>query len=536
MKLSIKAGTTSKLVDVFIQDSSSTVGAGLTGLVFNSGSLTAYYYREGAASATAITLATMTLGTWATGGFVVVDGTNMPGCYQLGLPDAAVAAGAKSVIVMLKGASNMAPLLLEIELTAVDNQDAVRGGMTALPNANAAASGGLIINGSNSGAVTLAGLATGALSCTTVTASGAVAFQSTLTVTGATTLTGAVTASNASNNIAVNVVSTNGVAVFNEDGTCANAAPSSTLFKFPATDSAGNAIPDSDQYQWTALRIVGGTGIGQVVLLTTGTANPREYTILTGTAPATVDNTSTYVINGAWRANTTHLAGTANVGTAGYAGVDWGQVINKTTVNALTNTTISGGGGLTAAQVWDYLTSSIVTSGSIGKLLVDDTGADTPGTTTLLGRLTSLRATGLDNLDTTVSSRSTYAGTDTSGTTTLLARLTALRAGYLDNLSAGAVALASGVILTSAGLDAVLVESGISASSILVNDTGTQLTAINARQALAVVLGATGAVLAGALTTSITIQPGAKPVANPRVTATCDSSGNRSAVSLRVPN
>jgi cell division protein ZapA (FtsZ GTPase activity inhibitor) len=123
-KVCIKAGTTSKLLDIFIQDSSSTTGAGLTGLVFNSASLTAYYYREGAASATAITLATMTLGTWATGGFVVVDGTNMPGCYQLGIPDAAIASGAKSVLVMLKGATNTAPLVLEVELTAVDNQSA----------------------------------------------------------------------------------------------------------------------------------------------------------------------------------------------------------------------------------------------------------------------------------------------------------------------------------------------------------------------------------------------------------------------------
>lgn len=38
---------------------------------------------------------------------------------------------------------------------------------------------------------------------------------------------------------------------------------------------------------------------------------------------------------------------------------------------------------------------------------------------------------------------STYAGADTSGTTTLLSRLTALRAGYLDNLSVGPVALAT---------------------------------------------------------------------------------------------
>jgi hypothetical protein len=133
MKLSLLKGTGSKLVHVFLQNSSSTTGAGLTGVVFNSASFSAYYIREGAGAAVAITLATMTLGTWATGGFVAVDGTNMPGLYQLGLPNAALAAGANSVVVMLKGVLNLAPVLLEIELTGTDNQDAVRYGLSALP-------------------------------------------------------------------------------------------------------------------------------------------------------------------------------------------------------------------------------------------------------------------------------------------------------------------------------------------------------------------------------------------------------------------
>lgn len=121
MKLIIKKGTTSKRVGLFIQDSSVTTGAGLTGLVFNSASLTAYYWREdeGNANATAITLATATRGTFASGGFIAKDGTNMPGAYEFGIPDAALAIGAGWVIVMLKGATNMAPVLLEIEL--VDN-------------------------------------------------------------------------------------------------------------------------------------------------------------------------------------------------------------------------------------------------------------------------------------------------------------------------------------------------------------------------------------------------------------------------------
>jgi|DEB0MinimDraft_10_1074344.scaffolds.fasta_scaffold07663_4 hypothetical protein len=146
-KLKIKESTTSKLVRVFIQDSSSTTGAGLTGLVYNSSGLTAHYLPEGDATATAITLATMTVGTWATGGFKEVDATNMPGVYEIGLPDAVIDATSEgSTLVMLKGATNMAPVLLEIELDKIDYRDGVRAGLTALPNAAADAAGGLVIS------------------------------------------------------------------------------------------------------------------------------------------------------------------------------------------------------------------------------------------------------------------------------------------------------------------------------------------------------------------------------------------------------
>lgn len=153
MKLSIVAGATSQTVNVFIQDSSSTTGAGLTGLVFNTSSLTAYYALSKAA-AVQITLATLAAITtaWSSGGFKEVDATNMPGWYRLDIPDAALASG-RFVAIHLKGATNMAPLPLEIELTAWNNQDAVRGGLTALPNAAAEAAGGLYTRGSGAGQI-----------------------------------------------------------------------------------------------------------------------------------------------------------------------------------------------------------------------------------------------------------------------------------------------------------------------------------------------------------------------------------------------
>lgn len=151
MKLEIKGGKTSKLIRVFIPDSSSITGAGLTGLVFNSASLVAYYIREGDASPTAITLATMTVGTWATGGFKEVSSANMPGIYEIGIPNAVIAAGVESVAIMLKGATNMSQTPIEIQLVAYDPHDTVRLGLTALPNAAAEASGGLYTRGSGAG-------------------------------------------------------------------------------------------------------------------------------------------------------------------------------------------------------------------------------------------------------------------------------------------------------------------------------------------------------------------------------------------------
>lgn len=153
-KLSLKQGTTSKSVLIFVQDSSQSTGVGLSGLVYNTSSLVAYYCQPGITGATAITLATLasTTSAFSSGGFKEIDATNMKGVYRLDIPNAALT-GATDVVVMLSGAANMTPVVLEIELTAIDNQDSVRAGMTALPNAAAAASGGVLVYGTGTGAI-----------------------------------------------------------------------------------------------------------------------------------------------------------------------------------------------------------------------------------------------------------------------------------------------------------------------------------------------------------------------------------------------
>ncbi len=124
-KYAIVVGATSRMADVFIQDQSSVSGGGLTGLVYTSAGLTWSYHRDNSNAATAVTLASATLGTFTSGGFIEINATTMPGWYQLGIPDAALASGAKYVTMHLIGATNMVALPMEIELTVTDNQTAL---------------------------------------------------------------------------------------------------------------------------------------------------------------------------------------------------------------------------------------------------------------------------------------------------------------------------------------------------------------------------------------------------------------------------
>ena len=107
-------------------------------------------------------------------------------------------------------------------------------------------------------------------------------------------------------------------------------------------------------------------------------------------------------------------------------------------------------------------------------------------------------------------------GTPAQAATALsTAQWTNTRAGYLDNLSGGAVALASGVALTAAGLDAVVVEIGL-----------------NARQALSIIAAACGGTSSG-VNAGSPVYKGAG-VATTRITATA-SNGDRSSVTLAPP-
>ena len=114
----INKGTTSKRISVFVQNSLVTTGAGLTGLTSGSAGLLWYFHREDAGNvgATAVSIVAGTRGTYTSGGFVEKDATNLPGFYEIGIPNTALAIGAKWVMMELFGAVNMSPVIIEIEL------------------------------------------------------------------------------------------------------------------------------------------------------------------------------------------------------------------------------------------------------------------------------------------------------------------------------------------------------------------------------------------------------------------------------------
>lgn len=143
----VKKGSTDRSVYLRIIDS--TDGTPETGVVYNTAGIDLWYRREGAAvtSITEATLASLTTA-HADGGFLHVS----HGVYRLDLPDAAFATGANQVEI---GGTVTGMIVLggTVRLVDVDLEDTVRAGLTALPNAAAAATGGLYIRGTGAGAI-----------------------------------------------------------------------------------------------------------------------------------------------------------------------------------------------------------------------------------------------------------------------------------------------------------------------------------------------------------------------------------------------
>ena len=162
-----KNGQTSNVIRFKILDSSKTYPAGLTGLSSASTGLVISTIADIEATATAYTVAGSTIETITTLGtyaaptatkcrFKEVDATNHPGLYEFQFADARFAvSGAKQLTISVSGSTtNLIQSDITVMLSAVDPADAVHFGLSALPNAAAAGTGGLMINGANTGAMT----------------------------------------------------------------------------------------------------------------------------------------------------------------------------------------------------------------------------------------------------------------------------------------------------------------------------------------------------------------------------------------------
>ena len=138
---------------VIAYDNTSTNGGGLSGITHTSSGLVFEYRRAGQSTWTSVTPVSKTLGTYTSGG-IVANGARA-GRYEIDIPDAAIASGVRFVEVCLRGVANMHPIDIEIELDAVNYQDATRFGLGSLPNI-AQGNSGALPTGDSSGRITLA--------------------------------------------------------------------------------------------------------------------------------------------------------------------------------------------------------------------------------------------------------------------------------------------------------------------------------------------------------------------------------------------
>jgi hypothetical protein len=118
--ITIAPGSTSQSIELYL---------GATGLTASTSGLSARYNRTRTASVSIPLVARTIAQAWTAGGFAEVDATNMPGIYRLDLPDAALAAGADDVTVVVRGASGTNGAVMTIKLSS--------GGLTSAQTASA---------------------------------------------------------------------------------------------------------------------------------------------------------------------------------------------------------------------------------------------------------------------------------------------------------------------------------------------------------------------------------------------------------------
>lgn len=170
----VKAGATSQTRDIsLVQNAGATSpGNAITGLAYNTSSLTAYYRNGATGTVTAITLATQTVGgAYSSGGFVEASATNMPGLYRLDIPNAAIPAtpGVCSTITFT-GAASLATHhvylvgSMFVDVDTIKTNPVVNGGTVTFPTGATLASTTNITAGTVTTATNVTTLSSGAIS------------------------------------------------------------------------------------------------------------------------------------------------------------------------------------------------------------------------------------------------------------------------------------------------------------------------------------------------------------------------------------
>ena len=118
--ITIAPGSTSQSIELYL---------GATGLTASTSGLSARYNRTRTASVNIPLVARTIAQAWTSGGFAEVDATNMPGVYRLDVPDAALAAGADDVTIVVRGASGTNGAVMTVKLSS--------GGLTEAQTASA---------------------------------------------------------------------------------------------------------------------------------------------------------------------------------------------------------------------------------------------------------------------------------------------------------------------------------------------------------------------------------------------------------------
>lgn len=105
--ITIAPGSTSQSIELYL---------GATGLTASTSGLSARFNRTRTASVSIPLVARTIAQAWTSGGFAEVDATNMPGVYRLDVPDAALAAGADNVTIVVRGAAGTNGAVMTVTL------------------------------------------------------------------------------------------------------------------------------------------------------------------------------------------------------------------------------------------------------------------------------------------------------------------------------------------------------------------------------------------------------------------------------------